>query len=943
MSQVSYLGLVGVGVKAQSDIRSQLSPYYNYLATAIKATELRKPVLAWREASEEETKNFFRRQEERKKKQSPSHKRRDRSPECKPLPVGHWIVLEATQWRQEESDKTYEAFYEAKIVHYDNRCRNESSITINDYDKEGMALLAARLPTPVEPDDNKLEIAASPEYMYGNLLWLKPNTYQLDHQQKALRALENAPTNRHAPLIRLCASQCQWPKVRPDDKQEWIFLDDPNRSGTDEQREFVQIALATPDYAILEGPPGSGKTTAICELIGQLARQGKRVLLVASTHVAVDNVLERMLAWQDQSDEKLVMPVRIASKAENVTSEAVEPWMFDRLKSTWSGELLDFLEKPNIYSNATAARKMLADALKKEDSTLVRLILDASNLVCGTTIGILQHPLIKGQRNGTTLEPFDVMILDEASKTTFAEFLVPAIHARKWVVVGDRRQLSPYVEEVDLADNLRNLLPLDIARAVIHTALPVLLQHNPDARSVLSVTSEEESELVRKEAEARGVFICDLDRCEAREWRGIPDTIPELLYAQVIIGRPETLRRFEKRLPVDAIGIGGPIPDLPDWEAAKDSYCSRAKQEIPAGPLDWADEMAWRLVRSYELRQNSGEKEKYRRQIECLIPKTLSFDDIKKKVDNIRRVAMPSILELLQQGFERLPQWREDVVLTGGLPKGVLEARMVSLSYQHRMHPEISAFPRKQFYTKKPHLTKQDHSLIQMYGREYRADQDYQLTPSILGELDSARRKLCEDGLLLDAQYMRERREWGYSSRSRARWIAISPDKKKVRGNISTSEANKIEQELKRFVEWAEKNRHPDNKPWEVALLTFYLQQEKELCKRLQRMNNRPGNTRNFYFPAGSNKENAAVHVILCTVDRFQGHEADVVYLSFVKNGSVGFLNSPNRLNVALTRARYEIVLFGNREYFKKCPSDLLNALANAPEYADEIGWEGRS
>ncbi|MBK7760545.1 MAG: hypothetical protein IPI35_29885 [Deltaproteobacteria bacterium] len=60
---------------------------------------------------------------------------------------------------------------------------------------------------------------------------------------------------------------------------------------------------------------------------------------------------------------------------------------------------------------------------------------------------------------------------------------------------------------------------------------------------------------------------------------------------------------------------------------------------------------------------------------------------------------MPSILELLQRGFERLPGKPDfRVVLTDGLPAHVLSSRLVALSYQHRMHPDISRFPREQFY-----------------------------------------------------------------------------------------------------------------------------------------------------------------------------------------------------------------------------------------------------
>lgn len=84
------------------------------------------------------------------------------------------------------------------------------------------------------------------------------------------------------------------------------------------------------------------------------------------------------------------------------------------------------------------------------------------------------------------------------------------------------------------------------------------------------------------------------------------------------------------------------------------------------------------------------------------------------------------------------------------------------------------------------------------------------------------------------------------------------------------------------------------------------------------------------------------MHVTLCTADRFQGHEADLVLLSFVKSGTAGFLNSPNRLNVALTRARYQLVLIGHRSWMAStdCRSELLRDLGASPLYARDIGWE---
>ena len=51
------------------------------------------------------------------------------------------------------------------------------------------------------------------------------------------------------------------------------------------------------------------------------------------------------------------------------------------------------------------------------------------------------------------------------------------------------------------------------------------------------------------------------------------------------------------------------------------------------------------------------------------------------------------------------------------------------------------------------------------------------------------------------------------------------------------------------------------------------------------------------------------------TVDSFQGSEADIVFLSFVRSNlksKIGFLNDPQRLNVALTRAKFILLIFGS-------------------------------
>ncbi len=64
----------------------------------------------------------------------------------------------------------------------------------------------------------------------------------------------------------------------------------------DSQQEAIRFALSAKDLAILHGPPGTGKTTALIELIRQAIRRGQKVLACAPSNLAVDNLLERLLA-----------------------------------------------------------------------------------------------------------------------------------------------------------------------------------------------------------------------------------------------------------------------------------------------------------------------------------------------------------------------------------------------------------------------------------------------------------------------------------------------------------------------------------------------------------------------------------------------------------------------------------------------------------------------
>lgn len=65
---------------------------------------------------------------------------------------------------------------------------------------------------------------------------------------------------------------------------------------TPSQQRAIEGGIATPDYALVLGPPGTGKTTVILEWVKHYAALGKRVLITSQNNKAVDNVLERLIS-----------------------------------------------------------------------------------------------------------------------------------------------------------------------------------------------------------------------------------------------------------------------------------------------------------------------------------------------------------------------------------------------------------------------------------------------------------------------------------------------------------------------------------------------------------------------------------------------------------------------------------------------------------------------
>ncbi len=698
------------------------------------------------------------------------------------------------------------------------------------------------------PDERQLVLDEAPPE--GATLRVSVNVVNQGRQRRALFALRDRPQPHHRPLLRLFEhpERCRWPGLAPVDIDAWAFLTDASVSGCAAQRRAVEIALGTPDFALIEGPPGSGKTAVVTELVVQAVRRGQRVLLCSTTHVAVDNVVERL----EQLDERIDV-LRLGDA--------------DRVDESLQAHQVD------------AVVDGLAGALPVGGPALARqLAFEAADVVCGTTTGVARYDELVAAAEG---RPFDLLVLDEASKTTLQEMLVPALAARRWVVVGDVRQLPPFSDRAMLEASLAELMLDDGSTLSPARQRAGLLGHALRRATAPTLLVEPAAVLDALEADlAARSFDGVVARLEGQAGSDAADQARRLLSADLVLVTPAALSTWADRLPPHLLLA---TPEAANGDLAltyrrratpADRRATERLHEALAGRT-WAGEVAWRMAREHELRRAADrQRARYADAIDALLP---ADEAVRGAVVAQRDIALPSVIEVLQEGAGET-RFRRPTHLQSGLPRAVLRDRLVSLTHQHRMVPALSAFPRAAFYA--------GQALV--------------------------------DGSLLTGRDAREGWPASPDTAHGRFWVPVDG---RVDGGRNAAEVRAMRRTLERLL--ATLSDHPprDRATWSIACLTFYLQQSLAVRDMLRTLTgHRRGESR---FRHG------AIDIVCGTVDRFQGREADVVLLSMRNVGGVGFMDSPNRLNVALTRARRRLLVFGHPATFERCRADELQDLVS--------------
>ena len=328
-------------------------------------------------------------------------------------------------------------------------------------------------------------------------------TYQ--RMRKALVTVAESKRSRLSTLREIFLGE-QKPERSKIPKIIWF-----NRTLNEYQQDAVKSSLAADDVALVHGPPGTGKTTVLVEIIRQHVARGERVLATAPSNIAVDNILEKLIGTNLRVT-RLGHPARTLESLRhgNLAAQIEDDPAYAEVKE------LDAFRERMIHRKSRHGRGIsqlgheerqlrerevgrLWRKARDLESEIARHIVAGANVVLATHAGISKR-YVKGD--------FDLVVLDEASQASEPLSWVPLTIARKAIFAGDANQLPPtiYSKEaaeggltVTLFDRLKELLP-----ASAQTLLRVQYRMH---ESIMSFPSKEfyEGKLIADESVAKHV------------------------------------------------------------------------------------------------------------------------------------------------------------------------------------------------------------------------------------------------------------------------------------------------------------------------------------------------------------------------------------------------------------------------------------------------------
>lgn len=166
------------------------------------------------------------------------------------------------------------------------------------------------------------------------------------------------------------------------------------------QKEAFAKAYATKNYFLIQGPPGSGKTCLLAHLAHQFAIEGKKVLITAPTHTAINNALQKCSTLTQYPH---IIKVGKSNQKEGLNYDG-----------STASNTPDF--RNTAYDN------------------------NSKGIIVGATC-------YSPHTRKLEFMDWDVIIFDEAGQLSIPLAIAAMVKGSKFIFIGDHKQLPPIVAE----------------------------------------------------------------------------------------------------------------------------------------------------------------------------------------------------------------------------------------------------------------------------------------------------------------------------------------------------------------------------------------------------------------------------------------------------------------------------------------------------------------
>ncbi len=652
---------------------------------------------------------------------------------------------------------------------------------------------------------------------------------------------------------------------------------------TAKQIEALDVALNTPDIALILGPPGTGKTQVISALQNRLAEEHKsnltgQILLTSYQNDAVDNVIARSEAFgipairaDDNTRAPFLLEQWSKKQIHNLTEVANELAQNDS-----SYKIIN-----NIRKDIAAILASRVDKKQKHER-IKSLLEDIDNLRINHGFDIPQSLKAKLEQQFDTQvdknnPPSNGLLLRQVRGLRTSERAYDDDgYEQSFKCLSALRRTGRFKEEVEALDEIIEKLTLSVEdfeklRKIKNKLLDDLIpDYRPKALQV---------ELSKKEIstlhQLNEVIAKHAMNCAA----GIPDVIEE--YLDLIKYQPDYLAKSVRDY---TTSIGASCQRSAGQQVVKYKEQINSSLDEVGGDLTFDTVIVDEAARANPL--------------DLFIPMALAAKRIVLVGDHFQ---LPQMLE---------PDIEKEMIEAGDLQQETAKAikmslferlytqlkarqakdgiqRTVMLDTQFRMHPDIGSFVSRSFYE---------------------AEGEPKLEPG-----------LSKDRFDLGiAKYKGKVAEWidlplqsGKEQRSGTSWQR-------------DCEAQKVVSEVQELF--------AENPNLSVGVITFFAAQRELILNKLAQVGICQKLEGGWEYLPGFKTINEGKEVKekirVGSVDAFQGKEFDVVILSTVRSNNYsasdenayrkkyGFIRTPNRLNVAFSRAKSLIKVVGDKEMF---------------------------